>query len=144
MKRNKYILILAVILLIIMLIIFIYLKYFVFVRIIDPPSPVGQINYLRGGIITYYDDHKQLPSQLSWKKEIFPYIGNENYYIDMWGNQIQFILEDGKFALYSFGPNKIDEKGEGDDIFRRYDLIEEIDRLKAAREKWKIERKEKP
>ena len=50
----------------------------------------------------------------TWKG---PYI--EQQYIDPWGNEYKYITPGltagSKFSVYSFGPNKIDEKCKGDD-----------------------------
>ena len=45
-----------------------------------------------------------------------PYLTDNATSIDPWGNEYQYAVEAGKFRIWSFGPNMMDEGGSGDDI----------------------------
>jgi hypothetical protein len=80
---------------------------------------------------TFIAENRRLPASVCeavktkadrWSKE-------ENA-VDPWGNSYCLRLSDGKFIVYSMGPNRIDDAGNGDDICS--DPIDVSGRLNSA------------
>ncbi|MHC5172894.1 MAG: type II secretion system protein [Planctomycetota bacterium] len=81
-------------------------------------------------ISSYYCKYQKWPDENNWEghlkeinKEIHP-MGLGNYFFfDSWKNPIQYrIIEEDdtqKVLLYSYGKNKTDDNGTGDDIIRK-------------------------
>lgn len=90
-----------------------------------------QIRQLATVFSLYHSETNAWPDEVLWKtqiKEHFPKL-EEDYilyhpkygvYIDFWGNEIQYRIDINenktKRILYSFGRNKKDDGGKGDDI----------------------------
>jgi len=89
------------------------------------PSPYSrqdamrsQLSSLTDALRLYKDEYGAYPStseglEILYEKE---YFGRRNYWIDPWGSKLVYEVSDGVLTLYSIGKNKIDERGEGDDI----------------------------
>ena len=92
---------------------------------------------------TYYVENQRWPKQEKWIIELKEFAQDdeiENWdslFIDGWKNPIQYriIEEDGiqTVLLYSYGPNKVNDNGTGDDITREVKMPtqEEISNYKA-------------
>ncbi|MBC8391452.1 MAG: hypothetical protein H8E17_02650 [Deltaproteobacteria bacterium] len=105
----------------------------------------AQMQRLGFYLIIYYFENNKWPDVLNWKEQIeniypeaTPLDNLSDYYIDGWDNPIQYrvIEENGTQTalLYSFGKNKTDDNGTGDDITREVEIPtqEEIKNYKAS------------
>lgn len=66
--------------------------------------------------IRFVEPHK--PVTFLWWERIPGTLDRENKYIDAWGTPVIFELDSnaGKYAVKSFGPNRINDNSKGDDI----------------------------
>jgi hypothetical protein len=112
----------------------------------------GGISVLKSHIYNYYCESGQWPNESDWKKELSRLFEGQikaeeeyAYFVGGWGNDgwenpIQYrIIEEGGIQtvlLYSYGKNKIDDNGTGDDITRKIEIptSEEINNYKANTE----------
>ncbi|MHC4962359.1 MAG: hypothetical protein ACYTGA_09580, partial [Planctomycetota bacterium] len=95
----------------------------------------------------YYCKNNKWPDEASWKEDIKEFIKNtlpytkpetlDYCFIDGWENPIQYRIVDHNdtqtVLLYSFGKNKVDDNGTGDDITREIEVPtqKDIDHYKA-------------
>jgi len=87
---------------------------------------LSHLGRVENAIGLYIDEYQEQLSLNAWKEELEPFVEltgakeGIHWSHDAWGMEIQYILQqigDKKAPmLYSFGRNKIDEKGQGDDI----------------------------
>ena len=103
------------------------------------------ISEIRWPLDSYYCENNKWPDESNWKENLKEFIKAKPYtnpeeldyfIIDGWKNPIQYriIEEDGtqKVLLYSYGKNKTDDNGTGDDITRKIEppTPEEIESYK--------------
>lgn len=89
------------------------------------------ISHLKGMSLVmdcFHEDTSSWPDPKTWREQLRPYarsfsgisVAYDTIFLDPWGSEIEYAVneaEEGpKRAIYSFGPNKRDEKGAGDDI----------------------------
>lgn len=101
------------------------------------------INTLTTHINMYHNKYNKWPNETKWEEQLLSFTGDletEHYFLDGWKNPIQYriVEKDGiqTVLLYSFGKNKTDDNGSGDDIIREVEIptSEEIDNYKANTE----------
>ena len=84
-------------------------------------------------IHSYYCKYQHWPNENNWKeqvkeinKEIHPIELSDHFFSDNWKNPVQYriVEKDGiqTVLLYSFGKNKLDDNGTGDDITRKVEI----------------------
>ena len=99
----------------------------------DSVDTVAKFQIIRSAMVSYFSRNQQWPAQDAWAEQIAPYIETEwDVLIDGWGTPIKYIVvkkKDGtERYLHSFGYNRRDDHGWGDDIFKPVELVKTFDK----------------
>jgi hypothetical protein len=126
-KRRKMILI-ASLLIVVLAIVTIVLSVH-FNRSDDDPWSwtASQIGQIRIAVLLFYEETGSWPDDEHWRNQLKPFFAGQRmptkqhaYFLDAWGNEIKYVVTQADVgtirSIYSFGSNKLDEKGFGDDI----------------------------